>query len=274
MRPTRAALSGALVVVALYVAAAAAALWMTSSATTTIVSGDNGTVGFAAQEWSTQGSLHRSLAGQPVQVTMPAAEVNAGLDRGWTIWQFQVTGYAQGAVGLDFDISVPEAPTGTARSLGTTTVYQSFDGDCSSVPPEQPSLADQTLVERGTDPAGTPTTQTWCVAVVWPVLPDSLYANTVWATGVATDLQDLDVTALDSWDAAVAIQNSVLTLGDYVNRADAAGEDDTSFGHESSAVWDAAVLPDPTREPPVVITISPKVTNPNPGFTTGNQDVP
>jgi hypothetical protein len=81
------------------------------------------------------------------------------------------------------------------------------------------------------------------------------------------------VLALDEWDAVVAFPRSLPAGAIYGNRAtvDALGLDGRAL-HDASE-WHAVLVPDPSAEPDVIITLDPAVTNLNPDVGTGDQPV-
>ena len=269
-RPIRTVVIASLTVTAVGAGGAAWALWSTAGRLDPAPV-QVGSVGLAAAELSTTPSVETSVDGAPVTVTLPGPDVVGVLTQDTVIWQFTVTGFAQGATGMTYSITVPEPADGTIRSFSTTTVYPAtLSGDCSTVPADQPDLTDRVLVApaTGAETAGAPATQVWCVAVDWINDPDGTYANDAYVT--ATALDGSQVAAVDTFDAAVHFPPSLRAMGDYVNRASVSALALDGSTARADSLWSGVVYPDPSGEPGLTLTIDPTVTHANPAVVPGD----
>jgi hypothetical protein len=261
-----------------------------------------GAVTFAAQASDDPGTRQVSEAGEPVTVRLPGSEIIRVLDpegpgAAPVFWRFEAAGAALGITGLSFDVTVDRqvrpdgtetdisdglAPDSTVLGGSRLTLYPAAaGGDCSAVPaaPEGDEAKNVVVVggeqdvlqAPGTNPTGDEVVREWCVAMRWLDDPDGLYANRVSASASAAD--GSAVLALDEWDAVVAFPRSLPAGAIYGNRAtvDALGLDGRAL-HDASE-WHAVLVPDPSAEPDVIITLDPAVTNLNPDVGTGDQPV-
>ena len=234
-----------------------------------------------------------SATGNAVTLTLPGAEIIKVLGQTSpnpepVIWRFDVTGFAQGIAGMNFDVSVPSQTRtdngitlvvadliggsvhpDTVLAQSTIKIYPaSITNDCSAVPATPVGSAQNVYVFDGNGHvlqaadsyAGAPTTQQWCVAMDFNRKPDGAYVNRVQATGTASD--DSIHSAINRWDAIVAFRPSLAPLGRYVNRADVAATAADGTISRANDVYYAIVFPDPSSEPDLTIKLAPKVTVP------------
>ena len=287
----------AAVAAALGSASAAFALWSASdSAQAPAIPVGDVSFGASGQSGPTDGDHPQySGDGKSVTLTMPGSVIVEVLDQlgpnpDPVFWRFAVTGHAQGMAGMNFGVSVPSqtktdsngtlvvadltaGPVNrdTILAQSTLKVYPaSITGDCAAVPATPAGSAKNIYVYDGADHvlqpadsyAGNPTTQQWCVAIVFNKAPDGVYANAAQAIGVAED--GTSRSAIARWDSVVAFRPSLAPLGEHLNRADAtatAADGTTSRAHD---VYNAIVYPDPSGEPNLTISLSPEVTAPAP----------
>lgn len=282
---------------ALALALGAQALW-SDHGTGTGGSMKIGSVRFGATaEDGTPSTPADSEGGGAVTVTLPGSTIvevldQTGLDPDPVIWRFSASGYAQGITGLVYDLTVTsqvhrdgsETPLstgagedGTILALSTMKVYPaSVNGDCSSVPatPAEGTQnvhvfdSDGRVLQAAGAYAGGPTSQDWCVAILFNSPQDGSYANEARANG--TDEAGHLNNAMDRWSALVAYPPSLNSVGAYKNRADVLGLAEDGTYSRSQDWWSATLFPDPTLEPDVTITLDPTVTNLNPGVLTGD----
>ncbi|QAY64602.1 hypothetical protein ET495_16910 [Xylanimonas allomyrinae] len=273
---------------------AAHALWSLDAAVT-VPAFQVGGVSFAAEPRDADDAttLRYSVDGGAVAVLVPGSTIaqvlgRTGNDLAPVIWSFDVTGWADGAAGLVYDVSVAAQvdAVGTTHDLssgsgrdGTLLRYSTFkvypasgSGGCSWVPQTAQPAAGQVpqnvyvvdgdahLLQEPGARAGEGTTQVWCVAIAAIDRPDGLYANEVTATGTDAAKGTTRV-SVDSWHAAVAFPSSQPPLGDYRNTVLAQGVADGTIARDADE-WGAAVYPDPGSEPDVRITLDPAVIHP------------
>jgi hypothetical protein len=278
---------------------AAHALW-TVNDTVLLPTVATGSVTFAAR--ADDGARTVSAGGAPVTLTLPGARIaevleETGPDPQPVFWRFTASGAALGITGLVYDVRVTAqvaadgtsvdlsggvARPGTVLAGSTLTVYPAVaGGDCSGVPAAPAPVEGEArrnvhvlagtqhvLQEPGTNPAGEPVSQEWCVAMIWNHDSDGRYANDVHVTARGED--GTASAALAQWRAGVAFPPLLEASGTYAGRGSAAalGEDGTTSRAHSD--WWAVLHPDPAGEPDVTVTLDPAITNLHPDIPTGD----
>ena len=211
-------------------------------------------------------------------------------------WQFTVDGWAKGSAGMNYDVAVTNQRSGddvvaslveglaksdTLLAKSTMKVYPAqLNGDCSSIPdtPEGPAknvylydyadleltpaepLTDHVLQDPGIyDEIQAATTQLWCVAITYDSPTEGRYTNEVQAVG-ASPLDAYKHSALARWESVVVFRPSFDPLGQYINRVDVTATAEDGTTSNTSDLYQANVYPDPSGEPDVTITLTPKVT--------------
>lgn len=254
-----------------------------------------GSIAFGASPEAAPGTAAGSVAGEAVSVVLPGNRLAQLLDSpedagGPVIWRFTATGSALGITGLDYSVDVREqryageshdlgsgvAQPNTVLSKSTMKVYRAgLGGDCSAIPglPEDASEGrnvyvyageDVTLQNAGAGVVGTVTEHEWCVAVEWNDEGDGRYRNDVHVTAFGED--GSENTALDRWHAVVGAPPALDMSGTYRSFADAEGVGEDGSSARNRDRWEADLYPDGSREPDVVISLQPFVTNTNPAF--------
>jgi hypothetical protein len=243
-------------VLALGLISAALALWA-ANGSGELASFAVGGVSFYASSQSNTTPVY-SPDGGPVTLTLPGSEIasvlgQSGPNPAPVIWQFTVTGYADGITGLDYDITAG-AQAGTSADLGTGmaapgTVFASatikvypaaVNGGCSAVPATPTGDPGKNLyfydnlghtLQAAGAFTGAPVSQSWCVAI-----------------------------------ASAAGDSS----GIYRNRADASGIGHDGTTSRASDLFEAPLGPGQSNEPDVTLLLDPAVTSLNPGVPTGD----
>ena len=241
-----------------------------------------------------------SRDGTAVTLTLPKDVILKLLDQTRpdpdpVFWQFTVDGWAKGPAGMNYDVAVTSqrvgadlvaslseglAKSGTLLAKSVMKVYPAqVNGDCSSVPdtPAGPAknvylydyvdldltpadpVTDHVLQDPGVyDEIQAATTQLWCVAISYDSPTEGSYTNEVQAVG--TSPNGTKHSALARWESVVVFPPSLDPLGPYVNRVDVTGTAADGTESQVSDTYQAMVYPDPSGEPDVTITLTPKVT--------------
>ncbi|GEM_PF-830912 len=259
----------------------AAAMWQDTDTFTPRPIGVGG-LSFQASE-VTPGTVPQVSSGGTVTVTLPGSVIAADLN-GPVIWQFAVTGAADGIAGLDYTIEYsnpePAVPDriDTVLQASTMRVYLAASGgDCSTVPNEVPVPDENGLVTLPGAPnrpaghytlqaagdylgqgAAPSTTQLWCVALAFKSKPDGAHANIATATAKAANGDD--ATAFSVFKASIQFPNLLSPLGVHVDTALAEAMATSGTMARAQDVWRVTVFPDPANEPDLPIIITPRVT--------------
>ncbi|KQR39854.1 hypothetical protein [Microbacterium sp. Leaf159] len=276
---------------------AAYALWAMDDSVS-IPAFDHGRVAFAAAPADGSAALVRSTDGAAVELVLPGSKMaevlgQTGPDAAPIIWTFEATGWADGIVGLVYDVSVTSqvaidgsvhdlsagmAQEGTLLRHSTLKVYPAdAGGGCTAVPATPDSSDGEThknimvfdgqehrLQASGAWSDGG-SSQTWCAAMAFINAPDGSYVNDAFAQGTAEDGKVYG--ALDTWNTTVGFPPSLPLLGTYVNDAEATGVAEDQTRPRDVDVWSAALYPDPSSEPDITIVLDPAATNLNAAVT-------